>query len=419
MAGISPVSSSVPRSEQTSIDYRFPFASMCVLFFFIGFITVLNDVLIPHLKHIFSLNYVQAMLIQFCFFSAYFIVSVPAGALVHKIGYKNSVVVGLLTAAFGCSLFYPAAALHLYWFFLLALFVLASGLTILQVSVNPYVVALGDESMASSRLSLAQALNSLGTTTGPFFAGLMLLSTASVVAGVGGVKLQYILLATMLLILAIVIKMLKLPELNQATSEEEKLDGRSIWQAKQTLFGACAVFFYVGAEVGIGSFLISYFEQQNIGNMSATSAAHFVGYYWGGAMIGRFFGAWVTRVVKPQSALIFNCIAAILLLTLSMHSTGYVAMWSILLVGVFNSIMFPTIFSLGVNHLGEHSSRGSGLLCLAIVGGAIMPLVQGHVADWLGIQNSFIIPAISYFVIIGFALSATRLTRKWDEQQTL
>ncbi|MCL1125948.1 sugar MFS transporter [Shewanella surugensis] len=415
MAGIPTLSSSTQSQGSTSNNYRFPLASMCVLFFFIGFITVLNDVLIPHLKEMFSLNYTQAMLIQFCFFSAYFVVSVPAGFLVHKVGYKRSVIVGLLTTALGCVLFYPAASLHLYWFFLLALFVLASGLTILQVSINPYVVALGPERMASSRLNLAQALNSLGTTIGPFFAGMMLLSAAGIAAGASAVKLQYLMLASVLIIAAIIVKTLKLPEINQSSKPLEGNDGRSIWQAKQTLFGAVAIFFYVGAEVGIGSFLINYFELQHIGNMPAASAAHFVGYYWGGAMIGRFIGSVVTRVVKPQFALMFNGSMAILLLCISMNTSGHVAMWSILAVGLFNSIMFPTIFSLAIKGLDTHTSRGSGLLCLAIVGGAIMPLVQGGIADLMDVQASFIIPALSYLVIIAFAINASRLTECWRQ----
>ncbi|WP_298773340.1 sugar MFS transporter [uncultured Shewanella sp.] len=415
MAGIPTFSSSAQSQEPRLVNYRFPLASMCVLFFFIGFITVLNDVLIPHLKEMFSLNYTQAMLIQFCFFSAYFIVSVPAGFLVHNVGYKKTVVIGLLTAALGCGLFYPAASLHIYGFFLLALFVLASGLTILQVSINPYVAALGPERMASSRLNLAQALNSLGTTIGPFFAGMMLLSTAGVAAGAAAVKMEYLLLAGVLIIAAFVVKSLKLPEINHDVDIVEVNDGRSIWQAKQTLFGACAIFFYVGAEVGIGSFLINYFELHHIGNIPAEKAAHFVGYYWGGAMIGRFIGAVVTRVVKPQFALMFNGSMAILLLCISMNSHGYIAMWSILAVGLFNSIMFPTIFSLAIKGLEKHTSRGSGLLCLAIVGGAIMPLVQGGVADMTDVQASFIVPALSYLVIIGFAIKAPKLVDKWRQ----
>ncbi len=415
MAGIPTFSSSDQSQESRLLDYRLPLASMCVLFFFIGFITVLNDVLIPHLKEMFSLNYTQAMLIQFCFFSAYFIVSVPAGLLVHKVGYKSSMIFGLLTTALGCGLFYPAASLHVYGLFLLALFVLASGLTILQVSVNPYVAALGPERLASSRLILAQALNSFGTTIGPFFAGMMLLSVSGIAAGSEAVKTQYLMLAGVLILASFIVKKLKLPEIHESSHTVEVNDGRTIWQAKQTLFGACAIFFYVGAEVGIGSFLINYFELHHIGNMSAASAAHFVGYYWGGAMIGRFIGAVVTRVVKPQLALMFNGSMAILLLCVSMNTSGYLAMGSILAVGLFNSIMFPTIFSLAIKGLERHTSRGSGLVCLAIVGGAVMPLVQGAVADITDVQASFIIPALSYLVIIGFAMSAPRLTEKWRQ----
>jgi len=415
MAGV--VLDSVVESKhvESTKDYRLPFSAMATLFFLWGFITVLNDILIPHLKHAFDLNYTKAMLIQFCFFGAYFIVSVPAGMLVRKIGYKKGVIVGLLIASLGCLLFYPAAAVHLYWVFLLALFVLASGITVLQVSANPYVAALGPEKTASSRLNLAQALNSLGTTLAPKFGGLLFFSTAATAASVAGadaVKLPYMLLALTLLILAVIFIFLKLPEL-QHEETQANVAKQSILTAPHTIFGAVAIFFYVGAEVSIGSFLINYFGESSVGGLIESEASAMLAYYWGGAMVGRFVGSVVTRVIKPQVALLVSGVIIIILLMVSMFSSGNIAMWSILAVGLFNSIMFPTIFSLAINGLGSQRSQGSGLLCLAIVGGAIIPLMQGVVADVWQITISFIVPALCYFFIIWYACNVDKFTKKW------
>lgn len=417
MAKITATPASVSISGDERKDYRLPLAAMTTLFFLWGFITVLNDILIPHLKEAFDLNYTQAMLIQFCFFGAYFLVSVPAGMLVRKIGYKNGVIAGLVVGSIGCLMFYPAAAAHLYWAFLLALFILASGMTILQVSANPYVAALGPAHTASSRLNLAQALNSLGTTLAPAFGGILFFSAtataASSAAGAEAVKLPYLLLASALIVIAIAFAFLKLPELQ--TQEQAKITShnRSIWQAPQTVFGAVAIFFYVGAEVSIGSFLVNYFGEHHIGGLAEAEASHLLAYYWGGAMVGRFIGSVVTRVVKPQNAILFNGLAVVALLLLTINSSGQLAIWSVLAVGLFNSIMFPTIFSLAINGLGNQTSQGSGLLCLAIVGGAIVPLLQGALADMWQIQMSFIIPALCYGFIIWYAANVEKLTSKW------
>ncbi|TQV86026.1 sugar MFS transporter [Aliikangiella coralliicola] len=388
---------------------------MATLFFLWGFITVLNDLLIPHLKSLFDLNYTQVMLIQFCFFGAYFLISVPAGAYVRKFGYKMGVISGLITAALGCTLFYPAALALQYSLFLFALFVLASGLTILQVSANPYVAALGPQKHASSRLNLAQGLNSLGTTLAPpvgaylFFSSTLDNSTTAD----SSVSSAYFMLALTLVMIAIIFSQLKLPTLtpsNDTTSRECK---KNIWRAKHLTWGVGAIFFYVGAEVSIGSFLVNYFGETELGSLDEKRAAELLTYYWGGAMVGRFIGSFVTRIVSPHKAIIFNVTMTIILLIITMQTSGFIAIWSVLAIGLFNSIMFPTIFTLGIESMGELTSRASGLLCLAIVGGAIIPIIQGVVADLWEIQYSFVIPAACYLFILYYAIRFPMLKQAW------
>lgn len=381
---------------------HFAFVAMTSLFFIWGFITALNDILIPHLKAEFDLNYTQAMLVQFCFFGAYFIVSPLAGKLIERIGYIRGILTGLTTVAIGCALFYPASELKVYALFLTALFILASGITLLQVSANPYVASLGPENTATSRLNLAQALNSLGHTLGPLFGAALIFGTLQVQEDSHqAVQLPYLLLAAVTLSVALGFKFLKLADIQNQPSLDA--NSSSIWQHKHLVFGAVAIFLYVGAEVSIGSFLVNYFADENIGGLDHLSASAMVAYYWGGAMCGRFIGAALTRVVNPSYVLLANALIAILLLITTMASQGNLAMMSIIAVGLVNSIMFPTIFTLAIRGLGPLTSKGSGLLCQAIVGGAILPVLQGFTADSIGIQLSFIVPALAYIYIAWYA----------------
>jgi FHS family L-fucose permease-like MFS transporter len=401
MAGpITGDSSSKTVGEQPQQTQRFAFIAMTCLFFFWGFITVLNDILIPFLKDSFNLNYTQAMLVQFCFFGAYFIVSPFAGKLIDKVGYQQGIVLGLLTTAAGCVLFYPSAQLNVYVLFLFAFFVLASGITILQVAANPYVAALGPDKTAASRLNLAQAANSLGTTVGPIIGAALILGAAT--ADASAVQGPYLILAVLLLVVAIMFRFIKLPRI--ASVENEENSDASVWNHRSLVLGALAIFLYVGGEVSIGSFLVNYFAESSIGGLSHAEAGEMVAYYWGAAMIGRLVGAAAMNYVAPTKYLSLNALIAIVMIIVSMNTTGSTAMWSILAVGFFNSIMFPTIFTLAVKGLGSLTSKGSGLVCQAIVGGALIPLVQGVAADMIGIQLSFIVPMLCYIYIGWYAL---------------
>jgi FHS family L-fucose permease-like MFS transporter len=393
---------------------QFALVSLTSLFFMWGFITCLNDILIPHLKAIFDLTYTQSMLVQFCFFGAYFLVSLPAGRLVKKVSYQKGIVIGLTIAAVGCLMFYPAASFHSYNFFLAALFVLASGITILQVSANPYVTLLGSPETASSRLTLTQAFNSLGTTVAPYLGALFILNEAvdsmSVTASANSVKIPYLVLTAILLLLAAIFAFLKLPHIESAeVNEDEEIEG-SAWQFRHLVLGAVGIFVYVGAEVSIGSFLVNFLGEADIAGLAETEAAKYLTYYWGGAMVGRFIGAAVMQKLDAGKVLCFNALMAVIFIALAVLSAGSVAMWAILLVGLCNSIMFPTIFSLALNNLGKHTSQGAGILCLAIVGGAIVPLLQGMLADSLGVQLAFILPLLCYLYIAFYGIKGSRLT---------
>lgn len=381
-------------------NYHFAFAAMTSLFFIWGFITALNDILIPHLKAAFDLTYTQAMLVQFCFFGAYCIVSPFAGKLIEVIGYLRGIITGLLTMAAGCFMFYPAAQMEVYALFLLALFVLATGVTILQVSANPYVAQLGTERTAASRLNLAQAINSLGHTLAPLFGALLIFSAIDAVGvDAKSVQLPYLLLAGVMIATALAFKFLQLPTINTHDKNNEQVNSGSFFEHKSLILGTGAIFLYVGAEVSIGSFLVNYFGQSNIAGLNEREASKLVSYYWGAAMIGRFFGAYLTRIISPSLVLAFNAVVVMVLLCTTISTTGDVALWSVIAVGFFNSIMFPTIFILGIRGLGPLTSRGSGLLCQAIVGGALLPVIQGLVADASSIQFSFIVPLFSYVYI--------------------
>lgn len=410
MASSAPTNNSIGTISGNGEGHGFALSALTTLFFMWGFITCLNDILIPHLKAVFDLNYMQSMLVQFCFFGAYFLVSLPAGNLVKKLGYQKGIVAGLIVAAIGCLLFYPAASSHSYPVFLGALFVLASGITILQVSANPYVTLLGPTETASSRLTLTQAFNSFGTTIAPYFGALLILGEATheVAASAESVQIPYLGLTAALLILAAIFAYLKLPHIASAeTKEDEVVDG-SAWEYRHLVLGAIGIFVYVGAEVSIGSFLVNFFGESHIAGLEELEAAKYLTYYWGGAMVGRFIGAAAMQKVQAGKALAFNAAVACLLLVLTVVSSGQLAMWSILLVGLCNSIMFPTIFSLALNGLGKHTSQGSGILCLAIVGGAIVPVAQGALADAIGVQLSFVLPIICYGFIAYYGLKGSQ-----------
>jgi FHS family L-fucose permease-like MFS transporter len=411
--------------DSATPNYSRPLAIVTTLFFMWGFLTCLNDILVPHLKSIFDLSYARAMLVQFAFFSAYFLFSVPWSKIVNAIGYKTTMVAGLLTMALGAFLFVPAASAVSYPLFLTAFLVLAAGITGLQVSANPYVDLLGKPETASSRLDLTQAFNSLGTTIAPKIGGLLILSAAPLaieqlrhltpqalhayrVQQAASVKLPYVVIGVALLLLAVLIGVSRLPKIDNATSRSGDMGKDSIWKHPNLVFGAIGIFAYVGAEVSIGSFLVNYFGLPEIAGFSAKTAAGFVSFFWGGSMLGRFLGAVLLQRFRPRYLLALCALVAGSLVTASMLLSGHIAMWSILAVGFFNSIMFPTIFSLGEAELGTLSGSGSGILNMAIVGGAILPVIQGVIADQVGLHHAFVLPLISYLYIVFYALSGSK-----------
>ncbi len=422
-AGSNSLPGAVPSSAAQS--YARPLTIVTTLFFMWGFLTSLNDVLIPHLKSIFDLSYTRAMLVQFAFFSSYFLFSLPWSRIVNVIGYQRTMVAGLLTMTAGAFLFIPAASAASYPLFLTALVILAAGITGLQVAANPYVVVLGKPATASSRLDLTQAFNSLGTTIGPKIGGLLILSAAPLameqlrqltpqalqvyrVQEAASVKMPYIVIGIALALLAVLIGASKLPRIDSVSNKPGEQLRDSVWKHPNLTLAAIGIFTYVGAEVSIGSFLVNFFGLPEIAGLSAKSAAGFVSFYWGGAMIGRFLGAGILRRVKAGYALAFCAIAAAVLVTVAMLTGGYTAMWSILAVGLFNSIMFPTIFSLGEAELGPLTGNASGVLNMAIVGGAIIPLVVGAVADRVGLHHAFVIPVICYLYILYYGLYGSK-----------
>lgn len=416
--------SSSSDSSEISKTYTGALAVVTSLFFMWGFVTVLNDILVPHLKAIFELSYAKVMLIQFAFFSAYFIFSIPSAKLIDWVGYKRTMVIGLMTMGVGALLFLPAASAASYVLFLCALMVLAAGITALQVAANPYVAVLGPEKTSSSRLNLTQAFNSFGTMIGPYLGGLLILTSTKTpeelrqmpaaalqayrVQEASSVKLPYLIIGIALILLGIVIGMIKLPGMPHAERHGEASAKTSLWKYSHLVLGAIGIFVYVGAEVSIGSFLINYFTQKNIGNISEVAAAGFVSYYWGGAMVGRFIGSAILQKVETRILLGLVAAAACTLVVLSMLTTGHVAMWTIILVGFFNSIMFPSIFTLGIAKLGPLTGDGSGMLIMAIVGGAIIPVVQGVLADHIGIHHAFVLPVLCYLYILYYAARGSK-----------
>ena len=418
-SGLQPVQIAAARS------YAQPLAIVTSLCFIWGLLTSLNDILVPHLKAIFDLSYARVMLVQFSFFSGYFLFSIPWSRIVNVIGYQHTMVVGLLSMSVGAFLFIPAASFVSFPLFLGALVVLAAGITGLQVSANPYVVVLGEPETASSRLNLTLAFNSLGTTIAPKLGGALILTAAPVaivelhqlspqalhlyrVQEAASVKMPYLVIGAALVVLAVLIAKSKLPKIETARCLPGANVADSVWKHPNLIFGALGIFTYVGAEVSIGSFLVNYFGQADIAGLPAKTAAGYVSFYWGGAMVGRFLGAALLRRIKTGHLLATCAVATTTLVIVSMLTSGHVAMWSMLAVGLFNSIMFPAIFSLGLAELGCLTGNGSGMLNMAIVGGAIFPLIQGAIADRIGIHHAFFVPVICYLYILYYALSGSK-----------
>jgi FHS family L-fucose permease-like MFS transporter len=414
-------------SLQNRTDYR-AMGIACALFFMWGFLTCLNDILIPHLKSIFDLTYAQAMLVQVAFFTSYVVFALPAGKLVELRGYKSTMVTGLMVMAVGALLFLPASSLASFPLFLGGLIVLAAGITALQVAANPYVASLGPEETSSSRLNFAQALNSLGTTVAPLVGGALILSAEEAMAPeklqalsagalqtyraaqASSVRLPYIVIAAALVVLAVALLLIKLPSSRNNTVDyrPNPLTHESIFQHPWLMAAALGIFLYVGAEVSIGSLMVSYFELPQIAGMQAREAAHYVSYYWGGALIGRLIGAAVLQRIRTGWVLGACALAAVMMVAISLTSHGNVAMWTLIAVGLCNSVMFPSIFALGLVDLGELTSMGSSVMVMAIVGGAIVPYLVGKLADANGLQHALFLPVLCYLFIAAFGFASVR-----------
>jgi MFS transporter, FHS family, L-fucose permease len=443
MATISTKSSPTVQTSGVAASYGPALTVLTTLFFIWGSLTSLNDVLIPFAQHVFTLNLAQSMLIQTAFFLAYFIISLPAAKIIDWIGYKRAIIVGLSTMVAACLLVYPAAKIPSFPFFLTALMVLAAGITVLQVAANPYVAVLGRPQTASSRLNLTQAFNSLGTAVFPFVgARLILGETVSAAAQSASqdavIKLYVYFFAIVLVLLAVLFAVFKLPKMESAERHGAETVNDSIWKHPNLPFGAIAIFVYVGAEVAIGSSIANYLALPNIGHFASgvadpaaryhsalAIAARYISIYWLGAMVGRFIGSAVLQKVKTSRVLAFCATMSALLVVVTVLSSGHFAMWSVLSIGLFNSIMFPSIFTSGIAELGPLTGDGSGLLNMAIVGGAIIPWVVGRIGDainhsWYpsmiqgetswgqGIHFALILAAFCYLYILFYAVSGSK-----------
>jgi len=392
-------------SNNTKANYRMAFGLMTSLFFIWGAIVSLNDILIPHFKGLFNMNYTETMLIQFCFFGAYFLMAIPASMLIERIGYKKGISFGLVTIGMGALIFLPASWLISYPLFLFGLFIMATGSVILQVVANPYVLVLGPSETASSRLNLAQGINSLATTLAPLVGGILILghynSPEEEAAAVQG---PYLGLALFTFAVAIVFYFLKLPKI--IDTDGEKVKG-NVLKFKQLRLGVIALTLYVGAEVAIGSFIINFLGQPYIAGFDEKKAATYIPLYWGGLMIGRFLGSVILQKISTQKVLVISTVTSVVLLAITILTTGYVAMWSMLAVGLFNSIMWSNIFALSLDGLGKYTNKATGILVMAPVGGAIFPLLQGILADMpaIGLHMSYILPLLCYAFIMYYALS--------------
>jgi FHS family L-fucose permease-like MFS transporter len=425
MAGIASQNTTGTRAAPGG-KYGFALSVLASLFFMWGFISVLDDILVPHLKAVFDLNYAQSLLVQCTWFVTYFLMSLPSARLLQTIGYKKSLVTGLVVMAVGCLLLLPAAEMALYPLFLLALFVIASGITLLQVAANPYVAVIGPAKSAPARLNLVQAMNTMGDTVAPLFgtwlilerskSGTMVagtvLSHAERLADARSVELPYVGIAAVLLLLAVAIAFLKLPDIGGATArvaaaERKKL---SLWKHRNLVWGVPAIFMYLIAEIGVGSLFINFIKSPEIGNMTAAAAGHYLTLLWGGMMVGRFAGAGLMTFVEAETVLAGAALGALALLLVVVFGSGHTAMWALILVGLFHSIMFPTIFTLGIRGLGPLTEEGSGFLIMAIAGGAVAD-AQGWIADHYSLQMSFLLPAICEIYTLWYALRGSRVTK--------
>ncbi len=398
-------------------SYLGPFITVTVLFFIFGFITNLNMALVPHLRSIFDLPYKWAMLAESAFFLAYFVFSTPTSKLIEWIGYKGTMVVSLFIQVVGCLMFVPAAKLVNFPLFLVAVFVVGAGVTALQTAANPYVAILGPEHSAPVRLTLAQALNSLGGTIAPLIAGAYILTDSTKLSSAqiaNTVRGPYIAIAAGLFVLGLTVAFLHLPHIEQPEDSLPAKQGRSaqrgsIWSYRHTVLATVSIFLYVGVEVGLASIGVNYFKSQGVD--TAKTASFLVSLYWGGALVGRLLGSWVLTRIKSNKLLAAFGVIAALLLVVSMFTSGQVAIWTVVLCGFFNSIMFPNIFTLGIVGLGSMTGKGSGLIMSACVGGAVIPALIGALADKVGIQHSFVIPIFCYLFIAYYALWGSKPTR--------
>ena len=414
-AATSPLSTASPTGNEPTTRYTSALSSLTVLFFMMGFITCLNDILIPYLKAIFQLTFAQANLINLCFFGAYFVMGIPAGVVVQRLGYKGGMLLGFLIAALGCFLFYPAADQRSYGLFLGALFVLATGVVLLQVAGNPYVAILGPARSAPARLTLTQAFNSLGTTIAPILGAALILSNlpdlnstaAAESIDVKAVQIPYLAIGGVLIVISLLLALLKLPKIEHAPDAADATPGRAprrAWNYRHLVLGMVGIFAYVGGEVAIGSHIVSYLHLPDVMSLAPEVAGKKVAYYWGGAMVGRFIGAYLLNKFNPGRLLAFTALGAVVLVAISVATRGEVAMWSLLAVGLMNSIMFATIFTLAVAGLGRHTEEASGLLNVAIVGGAVVPMLFGLVADASSLRLAFVLPVLCYLYIMWYGL---------------
>lgn len=396
--------------------YTVQLALIVALFGAIGFITAMNDVLVPHFKDLFQLTNLKALLVQSAFFGAYFLLAIPSGKIVGRIGYRNGITASMGVVGLGLLLFLPASNLISYPLFLFALFVVGSGLALLQVAVNPYISALGDPSKAASRLNMAGFMNSLGGTAAPKVGAVFIFIAAGASAAelARSVRTPYVVLAGLAFLMAVVTRLVPLPEIVQQAEAGETLTG-SAWDFRQLRFGLFGIFCYVGSEVAIGSLLINYLGLPSMGSMSHSQAALYVSLYWAGSLVGRFLGIFITQFVTQTNTLRVAAIMASLLVLTAILTTGHTSMWALVLVGLFNSVMWPCIFPMSIEGLGKYTGQASGLLVMMIVGGALVPPLQGFLADHYGYRPSFIVMLVCYLYISFFAWSGHKASRPLDD----
>jgi len=420
-----PSTATLTVSSNNNTPYKPALALLASLFFIWGFITVINNTLLPHLRAVFDLDYTRTTLIESAWFIAYLVASLPSAKLIERIGYKRALVAGLLIMAFGALLMIPAVRIPSYNVVVAALFIIAAGITLLQVAANPYVAVIGPPQTASSRLNLVQAFNSMGTTLAPLFGGYLILgrsvsgtvreshilTTAERLADARSIQLPYLIVAAVLLVLALVFARFRLPEFGQATRRVAAAERKqhSLWRHRNLVFGVPAIFIYLIAEIGVANLFINFVSQPTIGNLTHEQASHYLFLLWGGMMVGRFAGSGLMRYFAPTKVLAGASIGAFIVMIVAVFAHGPAAMWALILVGLFHSIMFPTIFTLGIKGLGPLTEEGAGLLIMAIAGGALV-IVQGTIADAFGLQISFLLTAVCEVYTLFYALWGSKPT---------